>query len=224
MKHLNKMMLLFLFILASFTRDIAAYRYTITNLTGRRVRVQLFFTPFSTVITTMDPFETEVVSPEGAKVIACLTKIMVSSFFDEKEKRWWGEIKAPIKEVDPDQFNKTKAAVKEFTDAFKLGMEGGLSEAATILTTGKAFTVVTKTLEGLAQLASGATALAGASLCRNRDFMLILGPLMYPATGTKPSTMFSAQPSGSVPVTTKEIVDGEIVEKPVLVPYALSSP
>jgi hypothetical protein len=201
MKYFNKL-LLFVVLTVGFARDIVAYRYTVTNLTGTRIKVQLFFTPFQKIEKIMEPFDTEAISTEGVKTIACLTKLMVSPFDEEKE-RWLGEIKASIKEIDADQFNKTKAAISEFTSALKLGLppSSAIFKAKMQL--------MDKAAEAIGKATVGATALFGASLCRNRDFLLILDQLVLP---------------NGRPVTIKKIVGGEILEEPLVIPYALSSP
>ena len=43
MKYFNKIMIFFLFIMASFARDITAYTYRFTNMVGRNVRISFFY-------------------------------------------------------------------------------------------------------------------------------------------------------------------------------------
>ncbi len=199
MKHFNKIMIFFLFILASFGRDISAYRYTITNLTGTDVKIQLF--PFQKEFKLIHAYDTKVFSPKGIETIACLTKIMVSPF-NEELNRWLGETKADIKAINEEQFNKTKSAIKEFTSSIKT-----MGEAATIK--GPKGVAVKKIIDGLADMAVGATALYGVSLCRNRDFLLVLDQIFL-ADGRA--------------ATIKKVIGGELVEIPLIIPYLLGSP
>ncbi len=201
MKYFNKL-ILFLLVLAGFSKDIAAYKFTVTNLTGVPVKVQLYFTPFPSKSDQIEPYDTKIFSLGSTESIACLTKIMVSSF-DEEKNRWLGEIKASIKEIDADQFNKTKAAIAEFTGALKLGLPTGSSAVMNKLA------IADKAIESLGRAAVGATALYGASLCRNRDFLIILDQLVLP---------------NGRPITIKKVIENQLVEEPLLIPYALSTP
>ncbi len=199
MKYFNKMMIFFLFILASFSRDISAYRYTVTNLTGTDVKIKLF--PFQKKESVLiHAYDTKVFSPKGLKTLACLTKIMVSSF-DEEMDRWLGERRAAIRAIDQEQFDQTKNAIKEFTASIK-----NMGEAAAFQ--GPKGVAISKVVSGLSDMAVGATALYGVSLCRNRDFFIILDQIVL----------------NGKPVTMKKVIGGTLVEEPLLQPYLLSSP
>jgi len=196
MKHFNKMMIFFLFMLVSFGKDISAYRYTVTNLTGQQIKVRLYYA-FGALNSQYDLIEFYGTTPfsfTGGKGGLCLTKIMVS-WFDTGLNRWIDGMMTPMQSMTSELFNTTKSAISAFDQqVLKVG-----KLAAKFGEKGEIVGEVINTLAGVVEASVG---LWEISLCRNRDFIIILAPFKLP--------------DGS-PL----VIPGR---PPVLVPYALTPP
>lgn len=167
MKYLNKTVVFFLFMLVSFGVDISAYTYTIANMTGRDVKVRLHY-ELGKLNKQEDPIEsydTHIFSFTGGKIGACLTQIVVSSF--DEEVNHLITLTAPIKVIDRELFDATIQSIKEFnTSVKKLG-----KLAALLGPTGVAVGVA---IDALADVVEATTGLYVSSLCRSRDFILVV--------------------------------------------------
>lgn len=195
MKYLNKTMVFFLFMLVSFGADISAYNYPVTNFTGQPIKVRLHYA-FGKLNKQDDLIEfmgTNPFSFTGGKIGLCLTSIEVS-WFDAELDRWVDAMTAPMQSMTSEAFEATKNAITAFDEqVVKVGKLAALA--------GETGVIVSQAIEGLVGVVEGAVKLWEISLCRNRDFIIILAPFKLP--------------DGS------ELLVGG---KPVLVPYALTPP
>ena len=167
MNYLNKAMILFLFMLASFGIDISAYTYTIANFTGRDVKVRLHyaFGKLNKQNDLIEAYDTKAFSFKGGKIGLCLTSIWVTSFDEEKGKLI--TLPAPMKFVDDEYYEAVGRAIKEFSKAVK-----EIGEQAAVF--GPKGEIAAAVIAGLADAVEASKGLFDVSLCRGRDFMLIV--------------------------------------------------
>ena len=97
MKHINKLMVFFVFMLFGYGVDALAYTYKITNQTGRDVKIRLYWlvgelTNDAVFIRSRGTHKFVV---RGWSSGLCLTKIMV--WTRDSSGKWWGPAKAKIK-------------------------------------------------------------------------------------------------------------------------------
>ena len=168
MKYLNKLMVFFLFMLFSYGVDTFAYTYSIANMTGRGVNVQLHWVKDTLNRkggTWVNAFDTRKFNFGGWQVGLCLNKIIAKSFDEQKDH--WIELPVPIKIIDRQLFDDTKDIIGRFTNAVKeIGKVVALAGAA-----GKA---VATAVQALPELVSSVQEIWSISFCRGRDFILIL--------------------------------------------------
>ncbi len=162
MKCLNKIMVFFLFMLFSYGLDISAYTYTVTNLTGRDVKVQLNW------LNGKLNEEAELIRPYGTKIFSfkglnCLYKIIVSSFDEEEGK--WITLLAPFRATDSKQFSKTQNAALEFNKLLK-----NVGEKLAIVYLEE----MDISQEGLVGIVEASRVLSARNFCKDRDFILVL--------------------------------------------------
>jgi len=96
MKYCNKLMIFYLFLLFGYGIDTFGYTYTISNMTGRDVKVLLYWdlgrlTNRSALIAAYD---TRKLSFGGWEAGLCLTKIMV--WMQDSTGKWWGPEEAKM--------------------------------------------------------------------------------------------------------------------------------
>jgi len=113
-KYFNKLGVFFVFMLFSHGVDTFAYTYTVANMSGRDVKVRLHYM-FGT-LNKNDGFieadDTREFSFGGLKSGLCLSKMVVSSFNEDKKK--WIKLSVPIKIIDRELFNETKDVIERF--------------------------------------------------------------------------------------------------------------
>jgi len=170
MKYLNKLMVFFLFMLFSYGVDTSAYTYSFANMSGRDVRMELHW-----VFGKLDKkgkndklikkYETHKFHLGGWETGLCLTKIIALSY--DPEKKHLIELPVPIKIVDRKSFDRTKTAIGQFNKAVKEIGKG----AALVGPKGK---ILSGVISGVADLASILPEIWAVSLCRSRDFILVL--------------------------------------------------
>ncbi len=119
MKCLNKIMIFFLFMLFSYGVDISAYTYTISNLTGRDVKIELRWMngKLNEEAELIRPYGIHKFSFKGTKGSKCLYKIMVSSF--DKDEGMEITLVAPFRDVGEELFGELTNYVLEFNQAVK---------------------------------------------------------------------------------------------------------
>ncbi len=172
MKYSNKTMIFFLFMLASFGVDVSAYTYTIANFTGRDVTVQLHQAlsfvdkgKLTKKDVLIEAYDTKVLSFGKGQALLCLTKIWVTSFDEKKGK--YTTLPAPMKFVDDEYYEAVGSAITAFGDAVNKGVEG-------IKQLGPKGKVAAAVIAGLTDAVEASKGLFDVSLCRGRDFMLIV--------------------------------------------------
>jgi len=91
MKNLNKLTAFFLFILFSYGVDTFSYTYTVANMTGENVKVQLYHTygKLNDEPELIMKDVTKRFSFRGSKVGSCLSEIRVSK---KKKSGKWGKL------------------------------------------------------------------------------------------------------------------------------------
>jgi len=165
MKYLNKLMVFFLFMLFSYGIDTSAYTYTITNLTGKDVKVDLHYL-FGKLAKNKPilPYDTRKFRFGGWKIGLCLTKIIAKSF--DRQKNRWITLPVPIKIIDAQLFNDTKNVIGKLNAAVRnIGKVAALAGPE-----GKA---IISAINGLTEVVDSATEMWSISLCRGRDFVLV---------------------------------------------------
>ena len=196
MKYSNKIMIIFLFMLASFGRDIAAYTFTFTNMTGRDVKVQLHyaFGSLNKEPELIEAYDSRKFSFKGIRLGLCLSKLTVASFDEEKDK--WiplsGAMPMPIKIVDDTLFEETRSAIGAFNKEIKSLTDAGVSVATAVGSVKGTIIAkaVSKAIDGLADTVEGAMGLVKVSFCKSRDFILVLDEMII---GGKP-LMIAGEP------------------------------